>query len=380
MDLAFAPTPTPISESALVDFTPLHAFDEANRCTSRGRQLDLVRAAAPRFREEFAATGMPEYVGTFDLVSLPYPTEYGLFRACASPSPFLIITNRLLVVRWRDREGATRTLLFEPSDAELGRNTPFFAALSRSAPAFLERFAFHQHGTVLGHLKRLGIRPEEVDYLCFDHLHTQDVRRLIGTRRPAADLSPGGPVTPMFPRARLVVQRRELEALRDLHPVQRPWYQPETYGDLREERLLAIDGDVLLGPGVALVATPGHTEGNHSLVLNTASGIWACSENAVAAECLTPEHSEIWGLRRRAADRGVEVVVNGNTLETHAEQYNSVVKEKCLVDRSAKDPRFVQFFPTSELTPHWMSPGVAPTFTHGRIEHGALRGAGGAPR
>lgn len=363
-DGSFAPT---------ADFTQLTAFDEANRAASAGQQLRLIRDAAPRFREHFAATGMPDYVGTFDLVSLPYPTEFGLFRASASPSPYLIITNRLMVVRWRDREGQTRTLLFEPSDYELGRNTPFFAALTRNSPAFLERFAVAEHGTVLGHLQRIGIRPEEVDYLAFDHLHTQDVRRLVGTRGPAPDLSPGGPIAPMFPRARLVVQRRELDVIRHMHPVQRPWYQPETYADLREEALLVIDGDVLLGPGVALVSTPGHTAGNHSLVLNTASGIWACSENAVATECLTPEHSEIWGLRRRAEERGVEVVVNGNTLEGQAEQYNSLVKEKGIVDRSQKEPRFVQFFPTSELTRHWMTPGTAPTFTHGAITHGAFK-------
>ncbi|HSN96989.1 MAG TPA: hypothetical protein VLS89_01785, partial [Candidatus Nanopelagicales bacterium] len=114
--------------------------------------------------------------------------------------------------------------------------------------------------------------------------------------------------------------------------------------------------------------------GNHSLVLHTSSGIWACSENAIAAECLTPEHSRIWGLRRNAAERGVEVVVNGNTLEGHAEQYNSVMKEKSIVDPSRADPRFLQFFPTSELTAHWLSPGTTPTFAHGGIHHGALRG------
>lgn len=355
-----------------VDFAPIDAFAEANRTTSWGLQLRRIVEAAPRFREQLAATGMPDYVGTFDLISLPYPTEFGLFRAHASPSPFLIITNRLMVIRWRDREDRTRTLLFEPTDVELARNTPFFAALARRMPDFAERLVAQHHGSVLEHLTRLGIRPDEIDYLSFDHLHTQDVRRLIGTRGPAADISPGGPVTPLFPRARLIVQRRELELIREIHPVQRPWYQPETYEDLREEALLVIDGDVLLGPGVALLATPGHTAGNHSLVLHTSSGIWACSENAVAAECLTPENSAIWGLRRRAKERGVEVVVNGNTLETHAEQYNSVVKEKSIVDLSRADPRFPQFFPTSELTPHWMTPGTAPTFMHRGIQHGTL--------
>jgi hypothetical protein len=33
-------------------------------------------------------------------VSLPYPTKFGLFRAALTPSPYLVITNRMIVVRW----------------------------------------------------------------------------------------------------------------------------------------------------------------------------------------------------------------------------------------------------------------------------------------
>jgi hypothetical protein len=57
-----------------------------------------------------------------------------------------------------------------------------------------------------------------------------------------------------------------------------------------------------------------------------------------------------------------------------AEQYNSLVLEKHIVDRAADDSRFYQSFPSSELTAHWMSPGVRPTFTHWFIRH-AMRGS-----
>ena len=49
-----------------------------------GRQLELIRQAAPAFRDWFRTTGMPDWIGTFDLVSLPYPTRFGLFRAAMS--------------------------------------------------------------------------------------------------------------------------------------------------------------------------------------------------------------------------------------------------------------------------------------------------------
>src|SRR5258708_14847247 len=133
-----------------------------------------------------------------------------------------------------------------------------------------------------------------------------------------------------------------------------------------------VDGDVLLGPGVALPSTPGHTIGNHTLVLNTATGIWASSENAIAAECLTPEHSRIPGVRRWAERWGQEVVINANTIEYTAQQYNSMVKEKSIVDRSRMDGRFLQFFPSSELTQNRLNPRTQPTFHHYAISHGVL--------
>jgi hypothetical protein len=365
-------TATPPSTALPAGAAPIEDFAQADAAELSGVQLRLIREAAPRFREWFAATGTPDYVGTFDLVSLPYPTKFGLWRAALSPAPFVTITNRLMVVRWNDAEGRTRTLLFEPSDVELDANTPYFKTLREKMPQRIERFTVQYHGTVEEHLRRLGIRAEDVDYITFDHLHTQDVRRWIGTTTPQADLSPGKPVEPVFPNAKMIVQRREMAALAELHPLQQPWFLPETYRDLRRDAILEIDGDMLLGPGVALLSTPGHTAGNQSLTLNTSTGIWASSENAIAAECMTPEESRIPGVRRWAQRWGQELIINANTIENTAQQYNSMVKEKSVVDRSRIDPRFLQFFPSSELTRNRLNPGTQPTFNHFAISHGSL--------
>jgi hypothetical protein len=315
---------------------------------------------------------LPEYVGTFDLARVPYPSEYAFFRARRRGSPLITFTNRMIVVRWRERTGARQTLLWEPSDVSLGRNVPFYVDLARSTPKWLQRFGFQHVADPIDPLKTLGLDPGEIDYLAFDHLHTQDCRRLVGTNGPAPDLGASGPVAPLFPNAKLVVQRAEWELVRNMHPWQSRWYQPATFADLRESAILAIEGDVLLGPGVALLATPGHSTGMMSLALHTSTGIWASSENAVAAEMLTPEHSELPGIRSAAKEWGTELILNGNTLENTAAQYNSMVKEKCIVDRSRKDDRFLQFFPTSELSRNRFMPGTAPTFVHGAIDHGAF--------
>jgi hypothetical protein len=335
-----------------------------------GAALDRVGLCASEFRAEFRTTGTPDTISTHDLITLPYPTRFGLWRASMSPAPFVSITNRMLVVRWTDTDGQRSTLLFEPSDVELGTNTPYFANLARRTPDFLTNKFVQRHGDVLTHLRAVGIDPSEVDYLAFDHLHTQDVRRWLGTTAPQADLDPAAAVEPVFPHARLLVQRSELAAMDRLHPQQRPWYQPDAYRDLRADAIVALDGDVLLGPGVALIATPGHTTGNQTLVLNSSTGIWASSENAIAAECLVPQHSRLPGVRRWSEQWNQGVVVNANTIESITAQYNSLILERSIVDVSVRDERFPQFFPSSELTRRWTNPWTAPTFVHERITHG----------
>ncbi|MDF3309704.1 hypothetical protein P3H15_32310 [Rhodococcus sp. T2V] len=331
-----------------------------------GARLTSVRVLADSFRSEFASTGTPDSVETCDLVTLPYPTKFGLFRASRAIAPFLSITNRMLVIRWAEPDGRRRTLLFEPSDHELGEYTPYFRDLSKGVPSIVKRAVRIVHGDVVSHLDRLGIDPGDVDYLMFDHLHTQDLRRWIGTTAEQSDL---GHVTPTFPRAKVIVQRDELAGMAELHPLQRPWYQPSTYRDVPAEAFHPIDGSVILGPGVAVVKTPGHVFGNQTLLLNTSTGIWASSENAIATEALTPVHSRLPGVARWSERWHQEVVLNANTIETTADQYNSLVLEKLLVDRSQRDPRFLQFFPSSELTGRWTNPGTTPTFIHGQIAH-----------
>ncbi|OMB97481.1 hypothetical protein A5733_09670 [Mycobacterium sp. NS-7484] len=199
--------------------TPIDTLDRIHRAAGGpGAALRIARTAGTDFRREFAASGRAARVSTHDLVTLPYPTRFGLWRAAVTPAPFLLITNR---------------------------------------------------------------------------------------------------------------------------------------------------------PGVAIVRTPGHATGNQTLVLNTDTGIWAMSENVVATELLTPEHSRIPGVAGWSRRWGQELILNANTIEATATQYTSCVLEKTLVDRSQADERFLQFFPTSELTASPFTPGTAPTFTHRTLQAGA---------
>jgi len=113
-------------------------------------------------------------------------------------------------------------------------------------------------------------------------------RRWVGTTEPVNDISPAAPIGTRAAECTPDRATGRARITRVAAPLQVPWYQASTFTALRPDALFPIDGDVLIGPGVALLSTPGHTIGNHTLVVNTESGIWASSENVIAAECLTP--------------------------------------------------------------------------------------------
>jgi glyoxylase-like metal-dependent hydrolase (beta-lactamase superfamily II) len=345
----------------------LHELDEAWRAPSAGERLDRIRRAAPRLRERILASGRTVAVRTFDLALLPYPTAFAFAGAARSPVPYIFMTNRMNVVQFATDSGP-RTLLFNPTDVRRAAETPFFAEirgrLGRFNEALGARLAARlERPSPAEHLASVGLRPEDVDYIAFDHMHTQDVRGWLGASGTRA----------VFPRARLLIWRPELDIFRALHPLQRPWYLPDGVRGVPAERIVACDGDVLLGKGVALVRTPGHTAGNWSLVISTDNGVWSVSENGVAADSYAPSASRIPGLRRYAERQGVEVVLNANTLEGRNDQYTSMVLEKALVDRSRAAPDFYQHCPSSELTQTPLTPGLSPTYRVGGIESGELQ-------
>lgn len=338
--------------------------------------LRRIREMVPDFRSWFRETGVVDRFAARSLVTLPYPRRFGLWEACRVPVPFVWMTNRMFVIQW-EQDGVTKTLVAEPSDYELGVDTPFLAKSIDSLPMGRERALdtfFTRHAQVSERLTALGIAPEDVDYVAFDHLHTQDIRRLVGTTGPAPDLGfHDGPVPPLFPNAQLIVQEDELAHVRDVHPFQARFHQSWTYRDIDESRLLPVRGDVLLGPGVALLRSPGHTLGNHTLVVNTERGIYTSSENGIAVDSWAPEHSRIPGVAKWAREWGYEVVMNFNTPEYASWQYNSMIKEKLIADPIPERPELPQVLPSSELTHHRLAPRIKPVYEHGDVTLGTMR-------
>lgn len=354
----------------------LNELDEVWRAPSAGERLARVRSAAPRLRERVIASGRVVCTRTFDLTDLPYPTVFGFGGAARSLVPYVLMTNRLNLVQFEADDGKLKTLLFNPTDVPRSAETPYFAALRGRLGSFLSErlMTAFKRPSPEEHIRSVGVRPEDVDYIAFDHLHTQDLRGLLGTAPPAGKQGASVPrVQAAFPRAKLLVWRPELDILRALHPLQRPWYIEDAARGVPDDRILAVDGDYLLGKGVALVRTPGHTVGNWSLVINTDNGVWAVSENGIACDSYAPEASRIPGLRRFAKREGVEVILNSNTLEGRNEQYTSMVLEKMLVDRSRVNPEFFQHLASSEIVRTPAAFGLRPTLHHGGVSSGEPR-------
>jgi hypothetical protein len=348
-----------------VGIKPFHEFDEARSTWPRGDRLDALRAAAGEFRGRFKDQGQVLAVRTIDLVTVGYPLRYALGGAAVglNPNPYVSLTNRLVVVRFHDFEGSPRTLVWEPTVPEGSAEAPFYQNLIERYGEWASfNLLSKQYHSLSEALAICGLSAADVDFAAFDHLHVQDLRPLMGTDSQE----------PFFPRAKFLHQRQEVDTLLSPHPMQWAWYVPGGMDGVREENQVLLDGDVELGVGVALMATPGHTDGNQSLVLNTPDGIWVSSENGVCADNWHPYLSRIPGVRKEAESMGREVILNSNTLEDSIEQYDSMVQEKAVADPHRADPRYMQVFPSSEMSSlrrHWP---IKPSFAHGGVNYGSL--------
>ncbi|RYZ89973.1 MAG: hypothetical protein EOO68_24985, partial [Moraxellaceae bacterium] len=216
---------------------------------------------------------------------------------------------------------------------------------------------------VLNVLQQIGLRPEDIDYITYDHLHTQNVTRWLGGKGQAA----------IFPNAKLLVMREEWESSLSLLPWQNQWYCPDGIEGIDEHRVELLDDSVFLGDGsVAIMRTKGHTEGNHSIVAHTDQGLLVTSENGVSMDSYAPIHSKIAGLASYAKRTQAEIIINGNTLENGNDQYLSMIQEKSVAEPWPQDERFFNMALSSESDGYWLFPGTKPTVRMGELKFGTL--------
>jgi hypothetical protein len=367
----------PIYDDAVTDLAalgarPIPEFEGVYDVWPRAKRLEAIREGAVKFNARFREQSEVLAVRSLDIAVAPYPTRFALNGAAVSVNPMVSITNRMVVVQFLDFAGEPRTLVWEPTVPAGSAQAPFYSQLEGMAGKFLAHKVFAKYRNEPEDvLPKLGLSAEDVDFASFDHLHVQDMRRILGSNSAIEGESKA--FAPLFPNAQFIVHRKEVATLEDLHPMQWAWYVEKSLEDAQVERFALIDGDVELGHGVAILWTPGHTDGNHSLAINTPDGVWVSSENGVSADNWQPDLSKIPGVAKWAKFFNREVIQNANTLEDSIDQYDSMVKEKTVADPSPRDRRWKQIQPTSEMENWKRQWPVVPTFTHGGMNYGTLK-------
>lgn len=384
----YSSNPDIVRERQLVDpptMRPISEFDGVHDIWPRGKRVEAVREAARAYRRRFLTQGTVLGVRSFDIASAPYPAQYAFQNYSIHLNPLISIINRMLVIQYEDFNGVPRTLVWEPTVADGTKKAGFYSSLlgQGTGPKWFRRLArtaqrlgtekllakyFNDPDDIL---PSVGMNNADVDYVSFDHLHVQDPRMIVGSVHEAPAGEPA--YEPIFPHARLLVHEAELGTFEALHPMQSSWYVEGGMDGVDREVLSTFAGDVELGVGISLLWTPGHTDGNHSLCINTPEGVWISSENGMAADSWQPELSRIPGIKPTADFYEREVVLNANTLEDSLDQYDSMIKEKEMASYCQKDPRWKQILASSECANWKRQWPLVPTITHGGINYGEIK-------
>jgi hypothetical protein len=337
-------------------------LQQGREIRSPGPKLKALRKRGRGLGDDLRAGPKVVAVRTLPLTTLLYPTTFAFNRAVPLPWPFVQMFHRCLLIQVM-AEGELKNILFNPTDYEASKATPYFAKMIERIGERGAKLITKQNEHVDRQLSKLGLSPEDIDLVAWDHFHTQDLRPILGA----------GTKTARFPNAYLLAPRKEWEDWGDLHPLQRPWFVAEGRDGVPESKVVLFDDDVSLGDGCLLLRTPGHTTGNQTLFAHADDGVFGCSENGTSADNWAPQHSRIPGLKRSADLYELEVILNSNTPELCAEQYTSMILEREMVDPVPDRPEMVQMFPSSEVTPSAFAPGIRPSLVFGERTSGTLR-------
>ena len=198
-----------------------------------------------------------------------------------------------LVPRYVDAASRKLLLTFQGFLVKTPRHTILVDSCIGNDKARPNRPFWHKRkdGPFLDNLARLGVAPEQVDFVLCTHLHADHV----GWNTRLRD----GRWVPTFPNARYVFARKEYEGW------ERAWREdpsePHSYGAFADSvlpvmeagRAVLVEQDHQIEDGVWLEPAPGHSPGN--VVINIKSGAERalCSGDVMhhPVQCARPEWS-----------------------------------------------------------------------------------------
>jgi glyoxylase-like metal-dependent hydrolase (beta-lactamase superfamily II) len=149
----------------------------------------------------------------------------------------------------------------------------------------------HGNGWLLDGLKQFGMEPGDVTHLLLSHLHFDHCGGMV--RRQNA-----GALVAAFPRARIFLQKGELEAAQNLtnERLGAAYRHVAECVETVTGMLELIEGDVDLVPGVTALVTGGHTE-QHQVAL-----VHSFGESFMHLADIVPTRSHMRGAWNQAYD------------------------------------------------------------------------------
>jgi hypothetical protein len=344
---------------------PISHFSNSRESLSPQERLKQVQHQAKTFVDDLKMINQQvQYLQTFNLVSTPYAVNSAFGNATHLINPYLYVTHRFIVIQFATHAG-NKTLLFSPSDSTINTRTLPFRQLTlkhlRSrAKKILKPWLTPRHNSVENALDSIGISPAQIDFICYSNLQGQDLRKWLGSHEKEA----------YFPNAKLLVMHQEWEAAKDLLPLQSPNYPIDGLDGISADKIIPLHSSIMLGDSLALIQTPGKTQGNQSLVANTDHGISVFSHNGIAVDNYSPQHSTIYGLADFSLETNMAVIPNGKAPELSLDQYISMLLEKTIADKSPLDKRFNNVIPIAELSARWQPFALSPTLSFGEVKFG----------
>jgi glyoxylase-like metal-dependent hydrolase (beta-lactamase superfamily II) len=126
---------------------------------------------------------------------------------------------------------------------------------------FMARFKFEGRGVLDRELAKHGVKPEDITLCILTHLHFDHAG---GSTRFDAE----GNLVPSFPKARHLVQRRDLEDAKHPHLRVKASYLAKNWEPLEAAGLLdTLDGPTEILPGISVRLAPGHIQGLQNVVI-----------------------------------------------------------------------------------------------------------------
>jgi glyoxylase-like metal-dependent hydrolase (beta-lactamase superfamily II) len=126
---------------------------------------------------------------------------------------------------------------------------------------FMARFKFEGRGVLDAGLAKHGVEPGDITLCILTHLHFDHAG---GSTRFDAN----GKTVPSFPKARYVVQAKDLADAKQPHLRVKASYLPQNWEPMEAAGLLeTLQGAVELLPGISVRLAPGHIEGLQNVVV-----------------------------------------------------------------------------------------------------------------